>query len=381
MSGRHYLDYASTAPLRPEAAAAIGEWISSDLVGDPGRVYSEARAVRDAIEEARRAVAALTGFRPREVLFTASGTEAINTACFGVLTRSSEEGPILCAGVEHSAVRLASERHRRIVELAVDRFGRVDLAQLKDILGLPVGQRPVLVHCQVANHEVGTLQPVSAVVDLCRAHGVTVHVDACAARGQLPIDLAALGADLCSVSAHKFGGPPGVGALLLRRGLRLAPFVVGGDQERGRRAGMENVPGILGFGAVAEALSAPGRLQEDATLAQERTDRMLEAAVQLPGVRAFGDPVDRLPHLICLGCDDVEAEGVVLGLDQAGIAVHSGSACSSEAFAPSPVLEAMGVAADHSIRCSVGWATTENDVGAFVEQFPTVLERLRLLRS
>ena len=236
-----------------------------------------------------------------------------------------------------------------------------------------------LVHVQWANHEVGTLQPVAEVVAGCRERGVLVHVDAACAAGHLPVDFGALGADLLSVSAHKLGGPQGVGALLVRRGLRLRPLLVGGEQERSRRAGMENGAGIVGFGGAAASLT--WSLDNEAAGARARTDALIAAATAVDGVVTYGDPVDRVPHIACLGVAGVEAEAVLLGLDQAGIAAHSGSACSSESLEPSPVLAAMGVEAERSLRVSVGWSTTDDDVDSFRVAFPGVVSRLRSLRS
>jgi cysteine desulfurase len=208
-----------------------------------------------------------------------------------------------------------------------------------------------------------------------------VHVDACAAAGQLPLAFDELGADLLSVSAHKFGGPPGVGAMIVRRGLRLEPLLVGGEQERARRAGLENVPAIIGFGAAASTLGRPGQLEAEAAVARRRTDDLLRAATAVDGVHVVGDPDDRVPHIVCLTVDGVEAEPVLLGLDQRGIAAHSGSSCSSESLSPSPVLEAMGVDAEHSLRLSVGWSTTDDDVEAFAGAFEAVVAGLRGLRT
>lgn len=211
--------------------------------------------------------------------------------------------------------------------------------------------------------------------------GPLVHVDAAQAAGRVPVAFSELGADLMSVSAHKFGGPPGTGALLVRRGLRLPPLLLGGDQERARRAGMENVPAIVGFGAAAAELCSGGRLATEAAEATRMTSALLEAALGVPGVQAYGAtaPADRLPHIICVGVAGVEAEAVLLGLDQAGIAAHSGSACSSESLEPSPVLEAMGVDAERSLRLSVGWSTIDADIEAFAAVFPGVVARLRAL--
>lgn len=379
---RHYLDHASTSPLRPEAAAAITAWLAGPA-GDPGRVHEEGRAVRVAVESAREQVAGLLGAKPREIVFTSGATEACGTAVWGA-TRAAPGGSVLCAPVEHSAVRQASERLAPVVDLPVDRRGRVEVDQAGEILqaalqGAAGGEAPppALVHCQWANHEVGTVQPVEEVVARCRAAGVPVHVDAAAAAGHLPVDLGALGADLVSVSAHKLGGPPGVGALVVRRGIRLAPLLVGGAQERGRRAGMENVPGIVGFGAAAEAVAAA--ITGEAAAARHHTERLAAAALSVAGVAELGDPARRVPHVVCLAIDGVEAEPVLLGLDQVGVAAHSGSACSSESLEPSPVLAAMGVDADRSLRLSVGWSTSDDDVDAFVRTFPRVVAALRAL--
>ncbi len=381
---RHYLDHASTSQLRPEVADALRTWLSAPS-GDPGRVHQEGRAVRIAVEEAREQVADLVAVRPRQVVFTSGGTEAIHAAVWGA-TRARPGSVVLCSGVEHSAVREASGRWAPVEEIAVDRLGRVDVNSVAEALRHRAGEPPALVHCQWANHEVGTVQPVSEVVALCRGAGVPVHVDAAAACGQVPLDLTALGADLVSLSAHKLGGPPGVGALVVRRGLRIEPLIVGGQQERARRAGMENSLGIVGFGAVARVLAADGlaRLGAEERAARRLIARVVEAATAVAGVAVVGDPGPgpghRLPGLVCLGVDGVEAEPIVLGLDRAGVAVHSGSACSSESLEPSPVLEAMGADANHSLRVSVGWSTTDEDVTAFARIFPRIVGELRSLR-
>ncbi|GAC1315434.1 MAG: cysteine desulfurase family protein [Acidimicrobiales bacterium] len=325
--------------------------------------------VRAAIEDARASVAGLLGVRPREVVVTSGATEAANAAVWGVA--SSRPGLIACAAVEHACVRDACDRTGRAVPLPVSPTGEMSIAAVEALLA---GPDPVaLVNCQWGHHAVGPLQPVAAVSAACRAAGVLVHVDAAQACGQVPLELGALGADLVSVSAHKFGGPPGGGALIVRRGLRLPPMVVGGEQERARRAGMENVPAIVGFGvAAAECTPAPAE-------ALALTKALLAAALAVPGVVAYGSLESRLPHIVCLGIEGVEAEAVLLGLDQAGIAAHSGSACSSESLEPSPVLEAMGVDAQRSLRLSVGWSTTAADVAGFASAFPGVVARLRAL--
>ena len=356
-------------------------WADSGVTADPGRVHTEGRIARATLEDARDQVAALFGVRPRQVVFTSGGTEAVNSAVWGA-TRASP-GPVICAAVEHSAAQDASRRSAVVIEPPVDRLGRLDPDAVDDAIEHcrpEHGAPPALVHCQWANHEVGTVQPAAEIAARCRESGVLVHVDAVAAAGHVDCDLDALGADLVSLSSHKLGGPPGIGALVVRRGLRIEPFVVGGEQERARRAGMENLPAAIGFGAAAAALASPGCLDGEQAAARRLTARLVAAATAVAGVTVFGDPDGRLPHIVCLGVEGVEAEPILLGLDQAGIAAHSGSSCSSETLEPSPVLEAMGVDADRSLRLSVGWSTTEADVDAFAAAFPTVVSALRSLR-
>jgi cysteine desulfurase len=378
LSDRHYLDHASTSVLRPEAARAMTTWLERRQAGDPARVHAEGHVVRDAVERAREAVALLLGTTANRVVFTSGGTEAANAAIFAAGV-ARPRAPMICADVEHSCVREAAGRSGAVLRLEVDATGRVDLDHLQALLADGAGERPALVNCQWCNHEVGTLQPVAEVVGCCRSAGVPVHVDAAVAVGHLPVELDALGADLVSVSAHKFGGPPGTGALVVRRGLRLEPFIVGGAQERARRGGFENVLGIVGFGAAAAALSEPGRLEHEQSAAWYLTDALLQAATAVAGVSALGDTLRRAPHIVNVAVGGVLAEAVLLGLDRSGVAAHSGSACSSESIEPSPVLAAMGVDPDRSLRLSVGWSTTEEDVEAFATTFPPVVERLRAL--
>jgi cysteine desulfurase len=367
----------------------MATWDDLGITADPGRVHTEGRIVRVALEEAREQVAGFFGVRPRQVVLTSGGTEAINAAVWGVLAPAAtgdqgDPAPVACAAVEHSAVRDASARHGTVVPIDVDGVGRIHPAAVEDAVARSIARHerpPVLVHCQAANHEVGTLQDLPGVVELCRRHGIPVHVDAVSLAGHADWDVGASGADLVSVSAHKLGGPAGVGALLLRPGLRIEPLLVGGEQERGRRAGLENVRGAIGFGAAAEVLARPGRLSDEAGLARRHTDRLLACALAVDGVVPYGDPAGRVPHIVCFGVDGVEAEPVLLGLDQAGVAVHSGSSCSSESLEPSPVLEAMGVDGERSVRVSVGWSTTDGDVDAFAGAFAGVVGRLRELAS
>jgi cysteine desulfurase len=367
---RSYLDHASTSPARPEVVRAVTEWLTKPI-GDPGRIHAEGLAARVGVEVAREHVAGLFGARPRSVVFTSGATEAIAAACWGAAERGPHQ---VVAAVEHSAVRRAAAAHGEVTVVGVDGHGRID----PEALLAAVRPDTALVHVQWGNHEVGTLQPVAEVVAACRERGVLVHVDAASANGRVPVAFDDLGADLLSVSAHKLGGPPGVGALLVRRGLRIRPLLVGGDQERARRAGLEPVPLVAGFGAAAEVL-ADGGLEREAAEQRRLTQRILDAVPSLEGIVVYGDPVARLPHLVCFGVTGVEPQAVLLGLDRAGVAAHSGSSCSSESLEPSPVLEAMGVDAHHSLRLSVGWSSTDADVDAALGALPEILEHLRAL--
>lgn len=402
---RAYLDHASTSPLRPEARAAMVHALTS-VSGDPGRIHEEGLTARVALETAREQVAALLGARGRSVVFTSSATESIAAVVWGAAdrarSRADDSGLAthqVVTTVEHSAVRHSAERAGEVTLVPVDRHGRVDP---EAVLGA-VRPDTAAVHVQWGNHEVGTVQPVAEVVAACRERKVLVHVDAAQAVGRVPIAFDDLGADLLSMSGHKFGGPPGTGALLVRRGLRLAPLLLGGDQERARRAGLEPVAALVGMGAACAALGAaaeegsapsapvpatiadgravPGStvLIREAERALRQTDRIRAAAAAIDGVEVYGDPEHRLPHLVCVGISGIEPQGVLLGLDRAGVAAHSGSACSSESLEPSPVLEAMGVDAHRSLRLSVGWSTSDADVERVLDALPVTIARLRSL--
>jgi cysteine desulfurase len=357
------------------------QWLESGAAADPGRLHQRGRLARAALEESRQAVAELLGTSPRQVVLTSGGTEAVNSATWGAC-RARPGAVVVLSGVEHSSVQESSARLADTARVEVDSKGRIEPAAVADVLDRLEGDDSAvaLVHCQLANHEVGTVQPVDEVTAECRRRGLLVHVDACAGAGHVPMAVEELDADLVSVSAHKFGGPPGAGALVVRRGLRLEPLLVGGEQERARRAGLEDLPAAIGFGAAAAALSGGG-LDKEAERSRMLRARLQEAACAVPGVHVLGDPDHRLPHLLCLAVEDVEAEPVLLGLDQHGIAAHSGSSCSSESLAPSPVLEAMGADAERSLRVSVGWSTTDDEVDAFAAAFGPVVERLRALHT
>ena len=376
---RSYLDHASTSPLRPVARAAMVEALDA-LVGDPGRIHQEAMASRVALEAARDQVAGLFGVRSRSVVFTSGATESIAAAVHGSSQRARErsgqpDAPVhhVVSAVEHSAVRLNAERSGEVTVVPVDRGGRVSV----DDVMAAIRPHTAAVHVQWGNHEVGTVQPVAEVVAACRERGVMVHVDAAQAAGHVAMAIDDLGADLVSISGHKLGGPTGTGALLVRRGLRVPPLLLGGDQERARRAGLEPVAALVGFGAACHELVSTWATEAEQAAAL--SDTLRQAADGIAGVEVLGDPDHRLPHIVCLGIAGVEPQGVLLGLDRAGVAAHSGSACSTESLEPSPVLAAMGVDAHRSLRLSVGWSTTAADVARAASVLPDTIGNLRAL--
>ena len=376
---RAYLDHASTSPLRPTARAALRAALDGEDLGDPGRIHHEGMAARVALEQAREEVAAAFGARSREVVLTSGATESIAAASFGARARAADrgagDGHVVLAAIEHSAVREWAARGPSSV-VGVDATGRVDADEL---LGA-VRPDTALVHVQWGNHEVGTLQPVREVVEACRERGVLVHVDAAQAAGHVPIDFVGLGADLLSISGHKLGAPSGTGVLLVRRGVRVPPLLVGGDQERARRAGAEDVLGAIGLAAAATEAAA--LMEDEAARSRALTDRVRSWAAEQDDIEVVGAPADgSLPHLVCLTFSDLEPQPVLLGLDRAGVSVHSGSSCSSESLEPSPVLEAMGADAHRSLRVSVGWSSTDADVDRLLEALPRVLSDLRSLRA
>lgn len=333
-----YLDHNATSPIRPVALDAVVEALQAG--GNPSSVHRPGRAARARLDRARRQVAALVGALPGEVVFTSGGTEANNLALRG-------RSRVLVSAIEHESVLKAVADAERI---PVDGNGLIDLAALERMLA----DGPALVSVMLANNETGVIQPIAEVVRLARAAGALVHCDAVQAAGKVPVDLHGLGVDYLSVSAHKLGGPGGVGALVVRDGAPLATDRVGGGQESYRRAGTENVAGIAGFGAAAEA-------SHDGLDVSALRDR-IEAS--MPG-KVYGASAPRLPNTTCISMPGVKAETQVMALDLAGVAVSAGSACSSGKVARSAVLTAMGVdpaEAETAIRISCGWNTVFEDI-------------------
>ncbi len=367
MPARVYLDWNATTPLRPEARAAMAAaW---DLVGNPSSVHAEGRQARRLVEEARASVAAAVGGLSRNLTFTSSGTEA-NALALTPGLRSGGRGPVqrlLVSAVEHASV-LAGGRFpaEAVSRIAVGRSGVVDLDDLRRQLA---SGPPALVSIMAANNETGALQPIPEVGEIVHEAGGVLHVDAIQAFGKIPFDISVMRADLAAVSAHKIGGPKGVGALVVADGITgLEPLMRGGGQELGRRAGTENVAGIAGFGAAAKAAMA-SRDAEAAHL-QRLRNRLERGLRQSEGLTLFAEEVTRLPNTTLFTAPGLKAETAVIGFDLAGIAVSSGSACSSGKVQPSHVLQAMGFAdktAQGAVRLSLGWSTSEADIDCCLE--------------
>jgi cysteine desulfurase len=367
MSDRVYLDWNATTPLRPEARAAMAAaW---DLSGNPSSVHTEGRHARRLVEDARAALAGAVGAVARNVVFTSGGTEANALALAPGLRRGSG-APVerlLVSAVEHASV-LAGGRFRpeAIRSVGVTRSGVLDLDQLRMALQ---GGPPALVSVMLANNETGALQPVAEASEIVHAAGGVLHVDAIQALGKIPVDIDALQADLLTVSAHKISGPKGVGAVILAEGLAgLEPLLRGGGQELGRRAGTENVVGIAGFGAAVRAYM--GALEGDAVRLEELRKRLERGLRQQEGIIVFSENEERLPNTTLFTVPGLKAETAVIGFDLAGIAVSSGSACSSGKVQPSHVLEAMGFGPDiaqGAVRLSLGWSTSSADIDRCLE--------------
>ena len=383
MTDRIYLDWNATAPLRPAARAAM--LAALDRVGNPSSVHGEGRAARHLVETAREQVAALVGAEARNVVFTSGGTEANALALTPAIERPGDRVPLdrlLVSAVEHPSVRSGGRFAREAVEdIPVTGDGVVDLAALEQRLGeLTAAGERALVSIMHANNETGVVQPVAAAAELVHAAGGLLHVDAVQTAGRTPCDIKALGADLLTISGHKLGGPQGTGALIkASEALHLAdPLIRGGGQERGSRAGTENVAAIAGFGAAAqaagEALAAEGAQTADLRARLEAGLRDIAADTVI-----FGTGVERLPNTTLFAVPGLKAETALIALDLAGIAASSGAACSSGKVTASHVVKAMGVApelAAGAVRLSLGRDTAEAEIGGFLIAWSKIVSRL-----
>ncbi|UFU02095.1 cysteine desulfurase [Ruania suaedae] len=375
-----YLDHAATTPVRPGAAAAYAEAL--EQVGNPSSLHAAGRSARRLVEEARESIAADLGAHPTEVIVTAGGTEADNLAVQGIWRARATDTRrgLVSSAVEHPAVQesaqwLAAHERADLTEVGVDEAGRLDLDALTDA----VTERTAAVSVMWANNEVGTLQPISEVVEAAGRWAVPVHTDAVQAVGQVPVDFAASGVDALTVSGHKLGAPIGIGALLARRELGLTPLLHGGGQERSVRSGTIPVPAIRAFAvALHEAVTA--RESEAARLAGLR-DRMMAGVLAIPDVHLSGPEGEgRLPGNLHVRVDGADADALLFALDAAGVCASSGSACQAGVQQPSHVLAAMGAddgAARSGLRLTLGWTSSEQDVDTVLAVLPRVVEQAR----
>jgi cysteine desulfurase len=376
-----YLDHAATTPLREEVLAAMLPYLTEHF-GNASSLHADGRRARQGLDEARERIASIIGAKPREIVFTSGGSEADNLALKGAAWAASAQGRhIVTSSVEHKAVlhtcALLERSGFEVTYLPVDRYGRVDLAEVE----AAITDHTALVSIMYANNEVGTIQPIAEIGAICRQAGVLFHTDAVQAGGYLPLDVDRLGIDMLSLAAHKVYGPKGVGALFVRQGTALLPQIQGGAQERQRRAGTENVAGIVGFARALDlAQGEPAaRDLENGRLAALR-DQLLAAVRDLPGLEPTGHPTERLPHNASWLIDGVEGGDLVAALDLGGVATSTGSACTSGSAEPSHVLLAMGIdpeRAHGALRLTAGRSTTAADVDGAAEVLRSSVARMR----
>ena len=374
-----YLDHNATTPVDPAVRDAMLPYLEEGF-GNPSSLHSFGRTARVALDEARDSVAALVGADPLSVVFVSSGTEANNLAIRGTAAAHRDRARhLVVSAVEHNSVMetcRALEADDFVTTIVpVDETGRVD----PEAVAEAISDETLLVALMHANNEMGTIQPVEKVAELARERGVPVLVDAVQTVGKIPLDVLAMGCDMVSLSSHKLYGPKGAGALYVRKGLELKALITGGAHELRRRAGTENVPCIVGFGAACRLAAERREVDEKRTL--RLRDRLWKGvAERITGVFLNGDPVSRLPNTLNVSFEAVEGESVVINLDLRGIAVSTGSACSSGKVTLSPVLLAMGLdeaRARGSVRFSLGRGTTEDDIDHVLDVLPPVIERLR----
>ncbi len=378
---RIYLDYAATTPTHPEVVKAMLPYFT-DAFGNPSSIYSYGQEAKGAIEEARTKVAALIGARDEEIVFTSGGTEADNFALKGVAFATEAKGNhIITSSIEHHAVietcQFLEKRGFLVTYLPVDEHGMVDPDQVKKA----ITGKTILISVMQANNEIGTIEPIAEIARIAREAGVYFHTDAVQTVGHIPVNVAELGVDLLSMSAHKLYGPKGVGALYIRKGTKLIPFMHGGEQERRRRASTENVPGIVGFGKAAEL--AKQEMSQEAERLTYLRDKLTKALLErIDHTRLNGHPLKRLPNNVNVSVDFVEGESMLLNLDLEGICASTGSACSSSSLEPSHVLLALALSPEQahgSLRFSLGKWTTEEDIERVWDILPGIVAKLRAM--
>ena len=377
---RVYFDYNATTPLAPEVIDAVTR-VMRDVFGNASSIHHFGQQAKTTMDEARSEAAALLHADPSEIVFTSGGTESDNLAIRGAAEALEPAGRrhLIASGIEHEAVlntlRALARRGWRTTMLPVDASGIVSPDRLREV----IDSDTALVSVMHANNEIGTIQPVAALAAIAHEHGALMHTDAVQSAGKIPVDVRALGVDLLSLSAHKFNGPKGAGVLWIKRGTRMQPTVTGGKHERNRRAGTENVAGIAGLGAAASL--AAGKMAADAARVGALRDRLETGILRdVPGTAVNGAREARVPNTTNISFERVEAESLLIALDLEGIAVSTGSACSSGTLEPSHVLKAMGLPThrtQNSLRFSLGMFSTQDEVDRVVEVLPRLVEKLR----
>ncbi len=382
-----YLDYNATSPLHPSVYDAMLPFLKDDF-GNPSSIHQYGRKARVAVEDAREQVAALIGAHPSEIVFTSGGTESNNAALYGIVAdarvRDPKRNHLVVSAVEHESVRRIADRLRAdfgctVTVVPCDANGIVH----PDAVAAAITERTCVVSVMHTNNETGVVQPVADIAEVCRVRGIPFHTDAVQSVGKLPLDVCETNCSLMSLSAHKMFGPKGVGALFVRRGVALSSSQVGGGQEQNRRAGTENVAAIVGFGAAAEFV-ARDLESRNAHIAQLRDELERRIVESIPDVIINGGAVQRLPNTLNVSVTGVAGSDMVMALDLEGIAVSSGSACSSGSHQPSEVLLAMGYAeelAGAAVRFSLGYATTREEIDRVTEVLPRIVGRLRASNS
>lgn len=376
-----YLDNAATTALSPKVLEKMMPYLT-DIYGNASSPHSFGQTARIGVEHAREQVARAINADPSEIVFTGCGTESDNTVLFGVAERYAKKGDhIITTNVEHHAIlhscAALEKKGIRVTYLPVDKDGLVTPEQLRDA----ITDKTILVSVMFANNEVGTIMPIPEIAAVCHEKGVLFHTDAVQAAGHIPIDVKAMGIDMLSISGHKFHGPKGVGVLYERKGIRLPSYIIGGEQEKGRRAGTENVAGIVGLGEALE-LAVTNMSETSARMTRMR-DRLIDGIeATIPEVKLNGHRTKRLPNNVNFSIKYIEGESILLMLDMAGIAASSGSACTSGSLDPSHVLLALGLThevAHGSVRLTLGDDTTDEDIDYVLETLPKVAHRLRAM--